>query len=168
MLSNHDIPRMPTRMCGGDERKIKCALLLLLTLRGTVVLYQGDELGLEQVEVPPDRVRDMADRDGCRTPIPWTRDGGWSDPWLPLGDTARNVADERQDPESILCYAQALIRKRHASEDLRAGTYERLAAPEGIWAFRRGEATVVAVNLSDHATAFEGQRLRPWEGVLLD
>jgi alpha-glucosidase len=168
MLSNHDIPRMPTRMCGGDERKIKCALLLLLTLRGTAVLYQGDELGLEQVEVPPDRLRDLADRDGCRTPIPWTRGGGWIDPWLPLGDTARNVADEWRDPESILSFARALIRKRRASEDLRSGTYEQLPAPEGVWAFRRGAATVVAVNLSDQARAFEGHELRPWEGVVVE
>ena len=168
MLSNHDIPRMATRMCGGDERKVRCALLLLLTLRGTAVLYQGDELGLGQVEVPPNRVRDVAGRDGCRTPIPWTHDGGWIDPWLPLGDTARNVADERQDPESILSFTRALIRRRRASDDLRAGTYERLAAPEGVWAFRRGVATVVAVNLSDHPTAFDGHRLSPWEGVVLD
>jgi glycosidase len=168
MLSNHDIPRMATRMCGGDERKVRCALLLLFTLQGTAVLYQGDELGLAQVEVPPHRVRDVADRDGCRTPIPWTRNGGWIDPWLPLGDTTRNVADERRDPESILSFVRALIRRRRGSEDLRAGTYERLAAPEHVWAFQRGVATVVAVNLSDHTTAFDGHQLSPWEGVVLD
>jgi alpha-glucosidase len=168
MLSNHDIPRVSTRMCGGDERKIRCALLLLLTLRGTAVLYQGDELGLEQVDVPPERVRDVAGRDGCRTPIPWTRDGGWANPWLPLGDTTRNVADARRDPESILSFARGLISRRRASDDLRSGGYERLAAPAGVWAFRRGGATVVAVNLSDRRTAYEGHALGPWEGFVLD
>ena len=76
------------------------------------MLYQGDELGLEQVEVPPERVLDVDGRDGCRTPIPWKRDGGWRNPWLPLGDTARNVEDERLDPGSILNFARGLIRQR--------------------------------------------------------
>src|SRR5204863_477216 len=95
MLSNHDIPRFATRLCDGDERKIRAALLALLTLRGTAVLYQGDEIGLEQVHVPPERARDVEPegRDGCRTPMPWTQDGGWVDPWLPLGETSRNVGD---------------------------------------------------------------------------
>jgi alpha-glucosidase len=57
---------------------------------------------------------------------------------------------------------------RRASEDLRSGTYERLPAPDSVWAFRRGAATVVAVNLSDHATALEGHQLRPWEGLVLE
>jgi alpha-glucosidase len=168
MLSNHDIPRMATRMCAGDERKIKCALLLLLTLRGTAVLYQGDELGLEQVEVPAERVRDVDDRDGCRTPVPWTADGGWRDPWLPLGDTTRNVRDEQHDPDSILSFTRSVIRRRRGSEDLQSGTYERLSAPEGVWAFRRGGATIVAVNLSDRPAEFGGHPLSAWEGVILD
>jgi alpha-glucosidase len=168
MLSNHDIPRMATRMCDGDERKIRCALLLLLTLRGTAVLYQGDELGLEQAAVPPDRRRDIDDRDGCRTPLPWTREGGWVDPWLPLGETTRNVADQRGEAESILSFTRDLIARRRASADLRAGAYERLSARDGVWAFRRGAATVVAVNLSDEQTTFEGRSLGPWDGVVLD
>ena len=75
MLSNHDIVRFPTRMAGGDERKARAALFLLLTLRGTPVLYYGDELGMPQADVPPERERDMAGRDGARTPLPWN--GGW-------------------------------------------------------------------------------------------
>jgi len=168
MLSNHDIPRMATRMCGGDERKIRCALLLLFTLPGTAVLYQGDELGLEQAAVPPDRVRDVDKRDGCRTPLPWTRDGGWIDPWLPLGETARNVADERRDPGSILSFARGLIARRRASDDLRSRSYERLGAPAGVWAFRRGASTLVAVNLSDRPATVEGHPLNPWDGVVRD
>jgi alpha-glucosidase len=166
MLSNHDIPRMSTRMCDGDERKIRCALLLLLTLRGTAVLYQGDELGLEQVDVPPERIRDVDGRDSCRTPIPWTKDGGWADPWLPLGSTARNAVDERRDPSSILSYTRELIARRRASEDLRAGDYERLPASGGVWAYRRGSQTIVAVNLSDSPAEFDGAPLAPWEGTI--
>ncbi len=111
-LSNHDVVRFPTRMCAGDDRCIRRALEILLSLRGTPVLYQGDELGMEQVEVPANRVRDVAGRDGCRTPLPWTRDGGWRDPWLPLGDTSRNVEDERRDPDSILRFVRRLAFER--------------------------------------------------------
>ena len=111
-LSNHDVVRFPTRMCDGDEEKVRRALRILLSLRGTPVLYQGDELGLEQVAVPPDRIRDVAERDGCRTPIPWTRGRGWREPWLPLGDTSRNVEDERRDPASVLNLVRELIAAR--------------------------------------------------------
>ncbi len=168
MLSNHDIPRAATRMCGGDERKIRCALLALLTLRGTAVLYQGDELGLEQADVPPDRIRDVDGRDGCRTPMPWTPEGGWTDPWLPLGDTARNVVDQREDPTSTLSFVRELIARRRATADLLAGGYEELPAPPGVWAYRRGEGTEVAINLSNEPVEVElgsgRRRLGAWEG----
>jgi alpha-glucosidase len=162
-LSNHDVVRFSTRMCGGDERKIRCALLALLTLPGTQVLYQGDELGLEQAHVPPDRVLDVHDRDGCRTPLPWTRDGGWRNPWLPLGDTTRNVAGELGDPGSILTFVRDVITRRGVSDG-----YEPISAPEGVWAYRRGERIVIALNLSDEPTDFEGRELGPWDGMILD
>jgi alpha-glucosidase len=113
-LSNHDVVRFPTRMCDGDDEKIRRALRILLGLRGTPVLYQGDELGVEQVDVPAEHVRDVDGRDGCRTPMPWRHDGGWSDPWLPLGDTSRNIEDERADPGSILRLVRSLIAAREA------------------------------------------------------
>jgi len=166
MLSNHDVARFATRLCGGDERKIRCALLALLTLRGTAVLYQGDEIGLEQVDVPENRIRDIAGRDGCRTPIPWTRDSGWTDPWLPLGDTARNVEDQRNDPGSILNFVRDVIALRRSNDDLQSGSYESLDAPEGVWAYQRGETTV-AVNLSDEPVTYEGTTLAGWEGAIL-
>jgi alpha-glucosidase len=167
MLSNHDIPRFATRLCSGDERKIRCALLGLLTLRGTAVLYQGDEIGLEQVAVPRERIRDIDDRDGCRTPMPWTRGGGWSDPWLPIGDTTRNVDDQRNEPNSILSFVRRTIAARRASADLHSGAYELLDAPDGVWAYRRGERTIVALNLADEPAELDGRRLAPWEAVLL-
>jgi alpha-glucosidase len=167
MLSNHDIPRFATRVCGGDERKIRCALLALLTLRGTAVLYQGDEIGLEQSTVPPERIRDIAGRDGCRTPMTWTRDGGWNDPWLPLGDTTRNVDDQRGDPGSIIGFVRATIAARRANIDLQSGAYEPLETPPGVWAYRRGSKTIVAINLTDDPAEFDGVRLAPWDGAIL-
>jgi alpha-glucosidase len=166
MLSNHDVPRFATRTCGGDERKIRCALLALLTLRGTAVLYQGDEIGLEQVDVPHDRIRDIDGRDACRTPLPWTGAGGWTDPWLPLGDTARNVEDQRNDPGSILNFVRDTIAARRSNPDLQSGAYDPLEAQNGVWAYRRG-SNVVALNLSDDVAEVEGRRLGPWEGAIL-
>jgi alpha-glucosidase len=169
MLSNHDIVRFPTRMAGGDERKARAALFLLLTLRGTPVLYYGDELGMPQADVPPERARDMAGRDGARTPMPWN--GAWNDPWLPTTADVEPVAAQRQDRASLLTYCRKLIAQRRASPDLLEGAYETLAAPEGVWAFRRGERTRVAVNLTDEAVAFDldgRRRLDPWAGAVYD
>ena len=71
VLSNHDIPRHRTRL-GGSEARARAAAVILLTQRGTPFLYAGEELGLEDAIVPPDRVVDPGGRDGCRAPIPWT------------------------------------------------------------------------------------------------
>jgi len=165
MLSNHDIVRFPTRMAGGDERKARAALFLLLTLRGTPVLYYGDELDMPQAEVPPDGQRDMAGRDGARTPLPWN--GSWHDPWLPLTAQVAPVAEQRDDEQSFLSYCQRLIAQRRANPDLVDGAYETLPAPDGVWAFRRGEETTVAVNLTNDAVELDdGLRLAPWQGVV--
>jgi alpha-glucosidase len=164
MLSNHDIVRFPTRMAGGDEHKARAALFLLLALRGTPVLYYGDELGMPQAEVPPAQTRDMAGRDGARTPMPWN--GGWSDPWLPLSADVEPVASQRADESSFLNYARSLIAQRRANPDLVDGDYETLPAPDGVWRFRRGEGTTVAVNLSDDEAELDGSLLAPWQGVV--
>ena len=147
--SNHDAGRFTTRWCRGDETLARCALLMLLTLRGTPFLYYGDELALAEGRVPPELVRDCADppRDPARTPMPWTRRSGWTDPWLPLEDTSRNVEDQRSDPASTLHYTRDLIALRRRLPDLRTGGYSELPAPAGAWAWQRGENVVVAVNL---------------------
>ena len=88
--------------------------------------------------------------------MPWTREGGWRDPWLPLTDTSRNVEDQRADPGSTLCFARDLIALRRRVVDLRSGRYEELAAPDGTWAWRRGDGVVVAVNLGSEAIVLEG------------
>jgi alpha-glucosidase len=169
MLSNHDLPRFPTRMAGGDERKARAALLLLFTLRGTPVLYYGDELGMPQAQVPPEQERDIAGRDGARTPLPWN--GRWEDPWLPEIRDVAPVAEQRDDPHSFLSYCRTLIARRNADPDLLYGGYGTLSAPDGVWAFRRGEHTAVAVNLSDDDVEFDlagTRRLAPWDGAILD
>jgi alpha-glucosidase len=193
--SNHDFPRFPTRWCEDDERKVRCAQLLLLTLRGTPVLYYGDELGLPQVEVAGADVRDIAGRDGARTPMHWSAEDGAGftkprvKPWLPFGDlVTRNVAEQRGDPGSTLAFVRDLIELRRASDDLRGGGYATLVATERIWAWRRGRGTIVALNLSDSEEVVESVegtiriatsrerdgdrvagrlRLAPWSGAVV-
>jgi alpha-glucosidase len=180
--SNHDAGRLATRWAGDDEAKARCALLMLLTLRGTPFLYYGDEIALTEPEIAPEDRRDPVpdNRDGCRTPMPWTAEP-WPHAWLPMGDTARNVAAQREDPGSVLHFVRDLIALRRGRADLHSGRYETLPAPAGAWAWRRGERTTVALNLSDAPVAidargavlittgqpFEGE-LAPWSGVVLD
>jgi alpha-glucosidase len=180
-LSNHDVVRFPTRICEGDERRVRCALLILLGLRGTPVLYYGDELGMPQTDIPRDRVLDVSGRDGARTPMPWG-DVDWHEPWLPLGDHPRSVVEQRDDPESVLSFCRELIALRRARPELSAGGYERVETSGAVWAWRRGGSTAVAVNLSDEPAAVDlGGRvllstsgsddasgLGPWAGVVLD
>jgi alpha-glucosidase len=163
--SNHDAGRLVRRWAGGDETKVRVALLMLLALRGTPFLYYGDEIGMGEVEIDPSRRLDPAPRwrDGCRTPMQWTAAPGagftadGARPWLPLGDArARNVAEQRDDPGSVLHLVRDLIALRRAREDLRTGSYATLPAPGGAWAWRRGSATVVALNLSGGTVTVDG------------
>jgi alpha-glucosidase len=154
-LSNHDVVRFPTRWAKGDPDKIRCALLVVLLLRGTPVLYYGDEIGLEQQEVPDGAKRDFAgDRDGARTPMRWTSDPGHGftregvEPWLPFG-TGPDVEAQRDDPGSILTLCRDLLAARREREDLRAGSYASLPSPDGVWAWRRGDGHAVALNFGE-------------------
>jgi alpha-glucosidase len=185
--SNHDAGRLTTRWAGGDERKARAALLMLLTLRGTPFLYYGDEIALADGDVPADRLQDPVpeNRDGCRTPMPWTAEPA-PDMWLPLTDTSRNVEDQRADRGSTLHFVRDLIALRRGRDDLLDGGYATLPAPDGAWAWRRGDGTAVALNLSDtpvsvdlagtvligtdrarDGSPFDGA-LGPWEGVVID
>ncbi len=194
--SNHDVSRFPTRWCAGDDARVRLALLLLLTLRGTALLYYGDEIGMRDVDVPAERQLDRVGRDRCRTPMQWDASAGagfTSVPeraWLPIGrDPAHTVEAQRGDPGSPLELCRAAIALRRRSADLRRGAYVAAPAPEGAWAFRRGERTLVALNLSSGeveveapagrvalATAREREgergrrviRLGPWSGVVLE
>jgi alpha-glucosidase len=152
VLGNHDQPRVASRVGAGQAR---AAAMLLLTLRGTPTLYQGDELGMEDVEVPPERVVDPDGRDPERSPMPWTGAPGRGfcpdgvEPWLPFGDPAVNVEAQEADPRSMLALHRRLLALRRSSGDLAEGAYETLVAGPAVLAYRRGSGTVVALNLGD-------------------
>jgi alpha-glucosidase len=161
VLSNHDNVRHRTRY--GSEARARAAAVLLLTLRGTPFLYAGEELGLEDALVPPERVVDLGGRDGCRAPLPWdaTPAHGWAttDPWLPWPPhpETSNAEVERLDASSMLHLYRRLLRARRASPALTGGDIELLAAPEGVLAYERrqaGDRRLVVVNFSDEAVAF--------------
>jgi alpha-glucosidase len=159
--SSHDDPRFATRWCNGNEAAIRCALVGLLSLRGACILYQGDEIGLEALPVPPDRERDMVGRDACRTPMVWrdAEGAGFTEPgvepWLPIGSRERNVADQRDDPNSILTLTRDLIALRK-DDRLLNGAYSAVSAPPDVWAFRREGGAYVALNLGDEAVSLDG------------
>jgi alpha-glucosidase len=153
-LGNHDIERFATRLAGDDPAHIRILMAVLVCLRGTIFLYQGEELGLPQARVPFDRLRDPfaiaaytggSGRDGARTPMPWTAanaSAGFStspDTWLPVDDAHRPLAVDRQeaDPNSMLNFTRALIALRRGSAALREGAAKVLDAPEGVLAFER-------------------------------
>jgi alpha-glucosidase len=142
VFSNHDQPRIRTRL-GGSEARARAALLMLLTLRGTPFLYAGEELGLEDAVVPPERVVDPGGRDGCRAPIPWTADDGhgWPvEPWLPWPPepAQRSVEAQRADPSSFVHLARAALAVRRSSEALHSGTLQLLDdAPQSVLAWER-------------------------------
>jgi alpha-glucosidase len=160
--SNHDVGRFPTRWCDNDPRAVKAALTVLSTLPGTVVLYYGDELGMADVDVPEAlRLDEMSagkpyGRDDCRTPMLWSAEGnaGFTTPsarpWLPLGETATNVEDEKADPGSVLNFWRALAALRQAGRIGSLDKLERVLLDKQVWAYRVGEVTTVA-NLSDQA-----------------
>jgi alpha-glucosidase len=142
VFSNHDQPRIRTRL-GGSEERARAALVMVLTLRGTPFLYAGEELGLEDAIVPPERVVDPGGRDGCRAPIPWTRDDdhGWpAEPWLPWPPepSERSVEAQRAEPTSFVQLARTALTLRRDAPALHGGTLTLLDdAPAGVLAYER-------------------------------
>ena len=145
MLGNHDQSRVATRLGAAQAR---VAAMLLLTLRGTPTLYYGDELGLPDAKVPPDRIVDVAGRDPERSPMPWTRsdpNAGFSaaEPWLPMVDDAGawSVDAQRADPDSMLQLHRRLLALRRASPALHRGAWTPIppaaGSPAGLVAYDR-------------------------------
>jgi len=145
-LSNHDVIRFPTRMAGDDSERVKLMLALLLSLRGTAFLYQGDELGLPHAHVQFERLRDPEaiafwphgiGRDGARTPMPWSRGAHMADfteaedAWLPLDPRHRELAVDAQqsDAHSVLNFTRRMIAVRRSSAALREGDFRPLDDP---------------------------------------
>ncbi|WP_225206136.1 alpha-amylase family glycosyl hydrolase [Novosphingobium huizhouense] len=163
VIGSHDAPRIAGRL---GEAQARVAMMLLLTLRGTPTLYQGDELAIGKVAIPPDRIRDPQDlrqpglglgRDGARTPMPWdgSANAGFSsvEPWLPLNDDwrVRNVARQAADPTSMLALTRALLALRRARPALALGDFALAYVDAQVLAFTRtrgGERLGVALNLS--------------------
>ena len=162
VLSNHDNPRHRTRY--GSEARARAAAMLLLGLRGTPFLYAGEELGLLDAEIPPERVVDPGGRDGCRAPIPWdpTHGHGWpGEPWLPFPPEAdtHSVADQWADPRSTANLYQRCLAVRRASVALHAGDQDLVECPGGVlgWVRSSGaERRAVLVNFTDEAIALDG------------
>jgi alpha-glucosidase len=158
-LSNHDAARHATRLGTVATRS---AALLLLTLRSTPVLYQGEEIGMVDVPPPEGVVFDRAGRDAQRSPMHWSADpgGGFTSAaqaWLPHGDLGTNVAAQRDEPGSLLSLYRALLAERRSSPALSGGEYRSLDLPagSGVLAFVReaaGDRVLVAVELGGRDT----------------
>ncbi len=163
--SNHDQSRFPSRWAAGDERKIRCGLMILMCLQGTPVLYYGDEIGMENAYVPRWKMKDPRGtkfwpldpgRDIARSPMPWKDVPGagfttaTAPPWLPFGNVERrNVATQDANDNSTLKFTRKLIKLRQSSDDLRVGPYQQLPSPGGVWMWQRGSGHVMVVNMTD-------------------
>jgi len=169
VLGNHDNPRVASRVGRGQAR---VAAMMLLTLRGTPTMYYGDEIGMTDVPIPPEKVQDPFEknvpgmglgRDPERTPMQWdgSANAGFTtgQPWLPLAaEYAKgNVAAARKDPRSILTLYRRLIDLRRTESALSIGTYEQVAAGEEMFGYvrrSRARSFLVALNLSSREQTF--------------
>ncbi|MGE3143469.1 MAG: alpha-amylase family glycosyl hydrolase [Hyphomonadaceae bacterium] len=180
-LSNHDVPRFPTRLASDDPQRTRLLITLLLCMRGVIFLYQGDELGLPQADVPFARLKDPeaiafwpsgAGRDGARTPMPWRAHAPMAgftdapDAWLPLDPRHRALAVDAQegDPRSMLAFTRRLIALRKAHPALRTGDWRVREAGASVLAFTRAapEETLLCVfNLGAGAVRFSDAAIDP-------
>jgi alpha-glucosidase len=191
-LNNHDHSRVATRYDedGRGPARARAAALLLLTLRGTPFIYQGEELGMRDACIPADAIVDVDGRDPERAPIPWEPPSaagpgcGFTTgrPWLPFApDPQRtNVASQAADPDSTFSLYRRLIRRRHDSAALQHGLEVLLdSTPEDVLAYTReadGERLLIAINFAPEETPLAARgRLelstdpaRPPDGPALD
>jgi alpha-glucosidase len=189
-FSNHDIVRHVTRWKDattlGHDQLAALAAAILLSLRGSVCLYQGEELGLTEASLAFEDLRDpygirfwpeFKGRDGCRTPMVWESNapnGGFSDhkPWLPVAPEHVKMAVNREagDPASTLAVYRRLLAFRRAHPALRKGTIRFVDAPADVLAFLRegeGEKLLCAFNISGNAARFAlapGMKVEPLAG----
>ena len=166
VLGNHDRPRIASRVGPAQAR---VAAMLLLTLRGTPTLYYGDEIGMHDVEIPPEKVQDPFEknvpgrglgRDPQRTPMQWSaaKNAGFTagEPWLPIAEdyTQVNVEAERDDPASMLTLYNQLIKVRRGESALEVGQFEPMEAGEDLLTYVRRDqesAFLIALNLGPQA-----------------
>jgi alpha-glucosidase len=161
VLSNHDVVRHPTRYGGGSRglARARAATLTMLALPGSAYLYQGEELGLEEVDVPPEFRQDPAwfrtgqpGRDGARVPIPWRGSRppfgfgpAGSTPWLPMPEEWRalTVAAQRRDADSTLSFYRAALMARRRWAAGAGNEVEIVEDRSTVLELRRGGLTVV-------------------------
>ncbi|MFZ0910815.1 MAG: alpha-glucosidase [Candidatus Acidiferrales bacterium] len=170
VISNHDIVRSYNRWGDGvnNDRIAKVMAALYLTLRGSPIMYYGEEIGMENND--PKRREDVKDpigklgwpvekgRDGERTPMQWNHDAnaGFTKgtPWLPVPESYKthNVADELKDPHSVLNFYKAILAQRHTNPALLDGSYMALNVddPDIISYLRqyKDHAVLVVINMS--------------------
>jgi alpha-glucosidase len=164
VLGNHDRSRVATRL-GPHQARI--AAVLLLTLRGTPTIYQGEEIGMSDVPIPPDRLQDPWERnvpglglgrDPERTPMQWDASphAGFStgQPWLPISSDycEVNVSSQLRDPQSMLSLYRALLKLRRGTAALNVGDYQSVLATESLLIFERlhdGSVIRIALNFSN-------------------
>jgi alpha-glucosidase len=171
VISNHDIVRSYDRYGDGqhNDQIAKLMAALYLTLRGTPIMYYGEEIGMKTT--PPTSKEDVRDpigrtgwpkekgRDGERTPMQWDSSGnaGFSKgtPWLPVPPTFKthNVADESKDPNSVLVFYKNVLKLRHTNPALTDGTYTAINESDAnVLSYLRvykDHGVVVALNMSD-------------------
>ena len=173
-FENHDAPRCLSRWADEASRPAfgRMAIALLGALRGNIFIYQGQELGLLQDDIPFHLLKDpeaianwplTLGRDGVRTPMPWVPDapnGGFTSgtPWLPLspGNIARAVAAQEHDPTALLAHTRHVLALRRAHPALRRGTIDHLRVHGDVLSFTRriaGEAIHCAFNIGGGAHA---------------
>jgi len=169
-FSNHDVKRHVSRWELSDEAA-RCYAVLLMCLRGTVCIYQGEELGLEEADVPREALQDpygiefwpeFKGRDGCRTPMAWAAQSenagfGSGTPWLPVSSMHAAMSVDRQeaDPEAMLHHYRKAIALRQAHPALRAGSLDFMTSDAVVLSFQRaaeGQTMFCAFNLSDSTT----------------
>jgi alpha-glucosidase len=187
-LGNHDVMRVLTRWGGADAPPefAKVLVALLGSLRGSVCIYEGEELGLSEADVPYELLQDPygiafwpehKGRDGCRTPMPWTAEGSFAGfsqaaAWLPIPDRHRGLAVEVQEKSagSVLNSYRRFLAWRRKHPALQRGTIQFIDAPRGALALVRqnGQETILAAfNLSTQPLAVavpRGWDVAPLEG----
>ncbi|RCH65261.1 DUF3459 domain-containing protein [Streptomyces sp. SDr-06] len=187
VLCNHDVTRTVTRYGREDTgfdfatkrfgtptdlalgtRRARAAALLSLALPGSVYLYQGEELGLPEADIPPERIQDPMHfrsggvdpgRDGCRVPLPWSADP-WATPWLPQpADWARYAADRQdRDPSSMLSLYRRALAVRQVQAGFGDGALTWLDAPHGVLSFAREDGLRCVVNFADEPVRLPDHR----------
>jgi alpha-glucosidase len=189
-FSNHDIVRTVTRFGGppeGEPALAKLLLAVLLALRCTPLLYQGEELGLTEVDLRRDELRDPVGdlyypvskgRDGCRTPMPWDANApnlGFSSgrPWLPPGSAHRSMAvsEQEREPSSVLQFARSFLKLRRTHPALKLGDISAVEAKDPVLAFVReheAERLLCVFNLSRERATFHDTRVAAATPVSID